>query len=84
MAKELLNRPNIVTAFEQMGGEGMPEGVTGGALCQARLRDGDANALLHERRIHMMPALFARAGVLPAVLLGEGPLPKAAVGRCRV
>ena len=32
MAQEFLDRSNIVTAFEQVSGEGMPEGVASGPL----------------------------------------------------
>jgi hypothetical protein len=35
MAQEFLNRANFITGFQQMGGEGMPEGVIRGSLPKA-------------------------------------------------
>jgi hypothetical protein len=35
-----LDRSAVVTAFKQMGGEGMPEGVASGSLSQSRLCGG--------------------------------------------
>jgi len=32
MAQKFLHRSDVVTSFEQMGGEGMPEGVASGSL----------------------------------------------------
>ena len=35
MAQEFLDRPDIIAGFEQVRGEGMPEGVTSGPFCQS-------------------------------------------------
>jgi hypothetical protein len=37
VAEELLHRADVGAVLEQMRGEGMAKGVTGGALGQARL-----------------------------------------------
>src|SRR5262245_39297900 len=40
VSEQFLDRANVVTVFEEMRREGVPEGVTRGWLGQARLEDG--------------------------------------------
>lgn len=40
VAQELLNGADVGAVLEEVRGEGMPEGVTGGVLGKARLADG--------------------------------------------
>jgi len=48
MAPEFLDRSDIVTAFQQVRGERMPEGVASGPLGQTGLRDGISHGFLNE------------------------------------
>jgi hypothetical protein len=46
VAKELLNGADVVAASEQVGGEGVPEGVAGDALPDPRASAGVADGAL--------------------------------------
>ena len=48
MAQEFLYRTNIIVAFEQVSGEGMPEGVACGSLREASRRHGVSDSFLHQ------------------------------------
>lgn len=73
--QQLLDRSDVVTAFKQMGGEGMPEGVAGRTLYQTGPRHRRTHRLLYKRLIDVMPPLFAGLGGAPSVFLGKDPLP---------
>jgi hypothetical protein len=44
MTQKLLDGSNVVTTFEQVGGEGMPEGMTSGPLDQTGLATASLTA----------------------------------------
>jgi hypothetical protein len=73
--QEFLDGSDVVAGFEQVRGKRMAEGVTSNVFDDAGL----ANSLLHgpleDGFVHVMAALFARTGVLPALLLRKDPLP---------
>jgi hypothetical protein len=48
MAQKLLDRSDLVTAFEQVSGEGMLEGVASGTLRQSRRRDRISHSFLNQ------------------------------------
>jgi len=64
VAQQLLDGADVVMVFQQMGGEGVPEGVAGHALFQAggtcRLADGALQAAF----VEVMAARLAGARVL--------------------
>jgi len=73
--QQFLDRSDVVTAFKQMGSEGMPEGVAGRLLYQTGPHHRRTHRFLHKRLIDVMPPLFAGLGVAPSVFLRENPLP---------
>lgn len=48
MAQQLLNCANVGAAFEQVHGEGVPEGVAGGPFGEPDLRHGVSHGFLHQ------------------------------------
>ena len=75
MAEELLDGADVVAGLEQVGGEGVAEGVAGGVLGDAGAPDGLLHGALDDGRVDVVTALVAGAAVGPAALLGEDPLP---------
>jgi len=67
MAQEFLNRSDIITTFEQVSGEGVPERVAGGPLRQSSLRDRVSHGFLNQRFINVMAALFPGLSVHLAI-----------------
>ncbi len=55
MPKEFLDRPDIVAVLKQMGGKGMPEGVTTGRLGDPGFPDGLFDSPLQDGFVEMMP-----------------------------
>src|SRR5687767_8894479 len=76
-----LDRPDVVTALQQVGGEGMAEGVATGALVDAGRADGAGPGALHVRFVVVMPPLGRLA--LPTRRRGENPLPAPVARRRR-
>jgi hypothetical protein len=48
MAQQLLNRSNVRSAFKQVRGKGMPEGVACGPFGEPGLRHGVSDGFLHQ------------------------------------
>ena len=67
MTQEFLYRSNIVTAFEQVRGEGMPEGVARGSLHETSLRNSVFDGFLYQGLAHVMATLFLCLGIDPPV-----------------
>ena len=75
MAQELLDRADVVCAFQQVGAERMPERVASGAFGQTRRHDGIFDRFLNQRSVNVMPPLLARLGIAPPeVSAGSGQL----------
>ena len=75
VAQEFLDGADVVAAFKKMGGEAVAEGVAAGAFGHSGGEDCIAYGALDYAVIHIVSALVLGAGVGPAVLLGEYPLP---------
>jgi hypothetical protein len=84
VAEELLDRADVVTALEQVRGEGVAQRVAGRVLGDAGALDGVLDGALDDRWVDVMAALAARAAVGPAPLLREYPLPAPLEGGARV
>jgi len=73
VAQELLDGANVVACFEEVGGEGMSEGVAGNALmdsCQkGRLFDGLLQGTLTERTSSRVSMVSRRLGLLARAAL---------------
>ena len=63
MPKQRLDRADVVAAFEEMRGEGMPEGMGGDAFFDAGEFDSAANRSLNGMRSEMMTPDHACAGI---------------------
>jgi hypothetical protein len=59
VAEELLDGADVVAALEEVGGEGVAEGVAGDPLVEARLACSTLDGTLHHALVKMMPALQA-------------------------
>ncbi len=75
MAQKFLNRPNVVTRFQQMGRETVAECVTTYTFNESFLIDRLPYGPLDNGRMDMMVALFSGFSILPAIFLGKHPLP---------
>lgn len=60
VAEQFLNRADVAAVFEQVGGEGMPEGVTSRALRNAGGQDRSAYSLLGDPLVQVVSALLSR------------------------
>ena len=75
MAEKLLDRADVAAVLEQVRGEGVPEGVAGRALRDARREDRAAHGVLHDGFMQMVAALLARLALDVVPRGGEDPLP---------
>jgi hypothetical protein len=66
MAQEFLDRSDIVTAFEQVSGKGMPERMASSSLRQSRLRDRISHGFLNQGFVNVMATLFLCLGIGPS------------------
>ena len=80
VAEKLLDRPDIVTAFEKLRGEGMTQRVAGGAFGQTGFSHRAGNCFLDDGFVNMMASFFAGFRISPAVFLWENPLPAPFLG----
>jgi len=84
MAKQLLHRPNVVAALEQMRGKAVAQSVRPDRFADARSARGRADGLLDHRFVQMMPPPDARPRVHRYFRGGEHPLPSPLDGGLRV
>lgn len=75
MTKKLLDRADVVTRFEEMCSERIPECVTADVLDQTGRARSFLNGPLQDRFVGVVVAFVAGHGVLPMVLLRKDPLP---------
>jgi hypothetical protein len=59
MAKELLDRSDVLSPFQQVGRKGVAEGVATSGLAHSGFKHGTFHGFLHHARIQMMTALGA-------------------------
>ena len=64
MPHELLDDTNVYPVFEQIGGEGVTEGVGADTFCDSGPIHGDLDGLLQSGFKHVMPAKHIRSGIL--------------------
>ena len=62
MAEELLDRADVAAVFEQVGSEGMAEGVACGALRDARREDGAAHGVLDDGLVQVVALASTQIG----------------------
>lgn len=83
MPEQLPSGPDVVTGFEQMGGEGGAEGAAADAFDDSGFADGFLYRPLEDCFVHMVPPLLTCLPIFPAVLLWEDLLPAQFGGRVR-
>jgi len=59
MPQEFLNRPNVIPRFQQVGSEGVPQGVGGRTFADAGTQDGQLESP-GDRTLVQMPAVLWR------------------------
>lgn len=75
MPKKFLNRSYIIAVLEQVGGEGVSEGVACGTFADASLLNGHLDITLQPRRVKMMTTLRVGTRIQRAFGRGEQVLP---------
>ncbi len=75
MAKKLLDGPDIVASFEQVGREGVTEGVAGDSLCDAHRASGVVDGALNRAFVKVVAMLVAGESVAVCARRGEDELP---------
>ena len=75
MAEQVLHRPNIVAAFEEVGGETVAEGVATDAFADVRLEGGASDRLLKSAGAGMVSSGLPAARVEGGAAGGEDELP---------
>jgi hypothetical protein len=73
--EQFLNGPDVVPLLQEVGGEGVAEGVARRMLGDPRLTGRELDSPLDEGLIGVMAPLHARPDVDPPMLLGEEKLP---------
>ncbi len=81
VSQKLLDRPDIVSLFEQMGGEGMPKGMTAHGFLDSDVAHSLSHRTLDGPILQVMSPLDTRAGILAPALGRKEPLP-APLGGC--
>jgi hypothetical protein len=76
VAEEFLDGTDVGTGLEEVGREGMPEGVAAGLLRDAGDEDGLFDRALQDGFVKMMAAVLTRAVVGVEARGGEDPLPE--------
>ena len=75
VTKKLLDRSDVGTALQQVGGEALAKGMATGRFADPCRSDRGANRPLNDRGVEMMAALFTRLSITPTRDLREHPLP---------
>ena len=75
VAEELLHGADVVAVLQEMGGEGVAEGVAGRRLGDPGEADGGAHGLLEDRLVEVVAAVLASLAVEVGAGGGEDPLP---------
>jgi hypothetical protein len=84
VAKKFLDGPDIVSCFEQVGGEGVPEGMAADMFDNSSFSDSFFYCPLEDCFMNVVPPFLSRLCVYPTVLLREDPLLAPFGGRVRV
>ena len=75
VSEQLLHGADVVAVFEQVSGEGVPEGVAGRARRQPGGLDRGSDRVLDHGLVQMVPPALAARGILVGPRCGEDPLP---------
>ena len=75
MAKELLDGADVVASFEEVGGEGVAEGVAGGMLGDGCALNGGVEGALDDGFVEVVAPCFACGLVGVTTGSREEPLP---------
>ncbi len=78
VAEEFLHRADVVTVGQQVGCKRMAKRVANHPFGQSRLADSLRHRLLDQGFVNVVPSLFARLRIDPAILLRKYELPNAA------
>ena len=65
VSQELLDRPDVIAVFEEMGGEGMAQGVRAGGLGDASLEPRLFHGPLQNRFMEMVAPPLSRRQPVP-------------------
>ena len=76
MAEEVLDSPDIDATFEEVGGEGMSQGVAGGAFVQGGFSDSLFKLALHGCFMEVVAGDSAISGMGAEGCGGENSLPR--------
>jgi len=76
VTQQLLYRADIASIFEQMGGEGVAEGMRRGPLSEACPTDGLGHGALYHGLVQVMTAALARGAVEVEAGGRKDPLPR--------
>jgi hypothetical protein len=71
VSHQFLNRADVVSGFQQVSGEGMPEGMAADMLDHSGFSNGLLDRPLKDRLVKMVAPFFPGFRVLPSVLLGK-------------
>ena len=72
---QLLDRADVLSTLQQMGSEGVTEGMRRCWLMDAARQHGPTHGLLDQAGIEVMSTLLPTVGIAPALLLWKNPLP---------
>ena len=75
VAHWLLDRTNVLAALQQVGSEGMSQGVAAGGFADASSQHRPVHRSLDQARIQVVAALFTGGWILPSLELWKHPLP---------
>ena len=84
MTQQFLDGPQVIAAFQQVGGERVAEGVAARRLCDARLLDRGAEGALQHALVQVVAEAAAGRLVDPGAGRGKHPLPGPLARRVRV
>ncbi len=75
VAEEFLDRADVVAALEEVGGEGVPQGVTARGLGDVGAADGLLDGPLQHRLVEVVPVVLPGRGVPEEACRRKDPLP---------
>ena len=76
VTQELLDRPNIIAIFDQVGRERVPKCMTACGFLDSGVTHGLLDGSLNGRLVQMVAPLDTCSGVVAARLRGENPVPR--------
>ena len=83
VAEELLDGADVVAAFEEVGGEGVAEGVAGDSFGEVRFGGRSFDGALEDAFVEVVAVFGVVSMVFPAAGGGKDPLPDPGFARRR-